>query len=442
MCLAINPRWRPPSSSRATSRQPPKTLASDTVERARTEARSGELRAALHATLRSESAAAAAAQPSPRRGSGHDAESWWTRNDDLLDEEGIEDSEPVRPDAWIECAFCDRWMHSRCLGLSAAEHGALHDMSHPIYGGNASEHFMCAECVEIRTVRIINELVCCDTPGYFLCPVTDAIAPGYSDLIAEPMCFQEVRECAEDGKYTSAFHGAQRLRRDVALVALNAITFNGMDSGVGQLAASLLDEMDRLLYAWLPLTALGDVERRARTLVHTAAEHKAQEARRREERKAEKLKEHAAVTVCCSYLPLHFKRILLTILTCPPHILTGEDRRARDADRSTFLRRDPAAVAHARARHGARALRHRDVPPVRPHRRRRRARFLQRLRRGNALLLYLARARRRLHRAREAALSLLELHVVRRLRNPRARRSARLVRRVRLVLPYVLHPGA
>ena len=25
--------------------------------------------------------------------------------------------------------------------------------------------------------------------------------------------------------------------------------------------------------------------------------------------------------VCC-YLPLHFKRILLTILTCPPHILT------------------------------------------------------------------------------------------------------------------------
>ena len=22
----------------------------------------------------------------------------------------------------------------------------------------------------------------------------------------------------------------------------------------------------------------------------------------------------------CSYLPLHFKRILLTILTCPPHI--------------------------------------------------------------------------------------------------------------------------
>ena len=31
----------------------------------------------------------------------------------------------------------------------------------------------------------------------------------------------------------------------------------------------------------------------------------------------------------CSYLPLHFKRILLTILTCPPHILTfkNADRR-------------------------------------------------------------------------------------------------------------------
>ena len=28
------------------------------------------------------------------------------------------------------------------------------------------------------------------------------------------------------------------------------------------------------------------------------------------------------LTQVCSYLPLHFKRILLTILTCPPHILT------------------------------------------------------------------------------------------------------------------------
>ena len=276
-------------------RRPPTPMKNDTVERARTEARSAALLAALRATLRSDSAAAA--QAAPRPGSECSAESWWTRNDDLLDEDGVEDSEPVRPDAWIECAFCDRWMHSRCLGLSAAEHGALHDLSHPIYGGDASEHFMCAECVETRVVRVINELVSCDAPGYFFCPVTDAIAPGYSDLIAEPMCFEKVRQCAEDGKYTSAFHGAQRLRRDVALVALNAITFNGMDSGVGQLAATLLDDMDRLIGGWLPLTTLSDVERRARTLVLKAAEHKAQEARRRGEAQAEKLKERAAVTV-------------------------------------------------------------------------------------------------------------------------------------------------
>ena len=32
--------------------------------------------------------------------------------------------------------------------------------------------------------------------------------------------------------------------------------------------------------------------------------------------------------VCsCFYLPLHFKRIMLTILTCPPHILTFKNNR-------------------------------------------------------------------------------------------------------------------
>ena len=32
--------------------------------------------------------------------------------------------------------------------------------------------------------------------------------------------------------------------------------------------------------------------------------------------------ETAELLKVCFYLPLHFKRILLTILTCPPHILT------------------------------------------------------------------------------------------------------------------------
>ena len=30
----------------------------------------------------------------------------------------------------------------------------------------------------------------------------------------------------------------------------------------------------------------------------------------------------SAMLEVCFYVPLHFKRILLTILTCPPHILT------------------------------------------------------------------------------------------------------------------------
>ena len=41
----------------------------------------------------------------------------------------------------------------------------------------------------------------------------------------------------------------------------------------------------------------------------------------------------AAEEQVCSYLPLHFKRILLTILTCPPHILTFKNSSLwRDSD--------------------------------------------------------------------------------------------------------------
>ena len=38
----------------------------------------------------------------------------------------------------------------------------------------------------------------------------------------------------------------------------------------------------------------------------------------------------------CFYLPLHFKRILLTILTCPPHILTFKNLAHRDEEVSSL----------------------------------------------------------------------------------------------------------
>ena len=44
----------------------------------------------------------------------------------------------------------------------------------------------------------------------------------------------------------------------------------------------------------------------------------------------------------CFYLPLHFKRILLTILTCPPHILTLKNPRRGEGAVAQSVR----AVAH------------------------------------------------------------------------------------------------
>ena len=46
----------------------------------------------------------------------------------------------------------------------------------------------------------------------------------------------------------------------------------------------------------------------------------------------------AIVAKVCFYVPLHFKRILLTILTCPPHILTFKNS-SMEACRSDGVQR-------------------------------------------------------------------------------------------------------
>ena len=212
-----------------------------------------------------------------------------------FDELDNEASDPAPDDKWVQCGFCDAWTHARCLGLSAATYDALQTAAHPVFGGG--ESFMCPHCVEERIVRIINLLVHKDRKAYFFSPVTDAIAKGYSDLIADPMCFEFIRYGVEDGGYSSSVRGAQLLRRDLALLVLNAIRFNEVGSFVGQVAVGILNSAVELIETWLPRTTPSDVEQRARRLIKTDGRQKELEAKRRAERKQEKLDEHQAVSV-------------------------------------------------------------------------------------------------------------------------------------------------
>ena len=62
----------------------------------------------------------------------------------------------------------------------------------------------------------------CDPQQLFLSPVTDKIAPGYSNVIKKPMCIQTIEEKAIQMKYASL----GQFEADVQLMYRNCITYN------------------------------------------------------------------------------------------------------------------------------------------------------------------------------------------------------------------------
>ncbi|KAF2345655.1 Protein of unknown function DUF3512 [Trinorchestia longiramus] len=89
----------------------------------------------------------------------------------------------------------------------------------------ASSAAVAAAFKELLT-HLLKQLEKKDTNQFFLEPVTDVIAPGYSSIISEPMCFVTMRGKIEQGAYASL----KEYENDVKLIVSNCLKYNGPDT--------------------------------------------------------------------------------------------------------------------------------------------------------------------------------------------------------------------
>lgn len=82
-----------------------------------------------------------------------------------------------------------------------------------------------------------------DTQQFFAWPVSDDIAPGYSNIISNPMDFFTIRSKIDDGKYQSL----PEFVDDFKLICLNAIQYNQEDTVYHIAAKKLLHVGSKML---------------------------------------------------------------------------------------------------------------------------------------------------------------------------------------------------
>jgi hypothetical protein len=80
-----------------------------------------------------------------------------------------------------------------------------------------------------------------DPRHYFAEPVAAEDAPGYYDVITQPMCFAVVRQRLAEGRYTTL----DALCDDLALIVRNAMAFNAPDTKFYRAAQRVEDVLRR-----------------------------------------------------------------------------------------------------------------------------------------------------------------------------------------------------
>lgn len=118
----------------------------------------------------------------------------------------------------LVCDSCDLWVHAGCGGLTHDEYELTSEGNHPIY----SKEFLCRICCRKRCVDLIERMQREDLMMLFAVPVTEKVAPNYSDVIKRPMDLQTMMTKAKDEEYLNYAW----VREDFALMVFNALTFN------------------------------------------------------------------------------------------------------------------------------------------------------------------------------------------------------------------------
>ena len=91
--------------------------------------------------------------------------------------------------------------------------------------------------------RFVGELEKLDPNGIFAEPVTDAIAPGYSTIIRNPMDFSTIKQKLENFEYLTVIS----LRQDMILMLDNCTKYNTADTPFHQLALKLEKDVRRIV---------------------------------------------------------------------------------------------------------------------------------------------------------------------------------------------------
>jgi hypothetical protein len=86
-----------------------------------------------------------------------------------------------------------------------------------------NQQFLCKLCVKECALSIIKTLGELDKLFLFAEPVTDAIAPNYRDVIANPMSLADMQKHA----LTASYFDYDWVREFFELMVLNAMVFNG-----------------------------------------------------------------------------------------------------------------------------------------------------------------------------------------------------------------------
>jgi len=108
----------------------------------------------------------------------------------------------------------------------------------------------CASSVKQKTTmfgKVLEHLLVMlekkDVSHFFSQPVSDTFAPGYSQIIREPMDFSTMNEKIEDGKYENL----DSFRRDFELICNNCMLYNSADTIYHKSAKRLLQQGLRVL---------------------------------------------------------------------------------------------------------------------------------------------------------------------------------------------------